>query len=570
MPKKKSFNKKNATTFHLVHRPTESAQDEDVLDLTPVTKPVKAKSTKKSDVLEEEYYDHEQDAYGDEYYDDEDDEWEDEEGDEDDDDYYDEEDEDEETESEKQPSSSKNDASGSSSRKKPFRYVTPHDKDYSKRDFELGEYGFPDDGYDYTKHLRIIGKGRFIPATSVELMAVKQDKNIVKFKDFIEEEEQKSLQSQKAEKAPIPPMFQNDVFVKDLIDQDATRESVEALRQIDPEVLALLEDDFEEEVDELQDDFVVQASEGKLYDRPKGKGWDDLPMGINPEMLFRGELERLRNMHAAESGKGRSRAGQSGYEDEDDDDDIYDDEDYEDRKGRRYETGSVTSSMRSSGLIDEKFEKIAQEFDDDQIGELDGEDPEVQGTSNIDNFEDILDDFLESRRKLKYDEVIRKYEKETHDETSKELHKRIVEQYEHEEEQEKKEVLYVEEERDEKWDCETILSTYSNMDNHPKIIGEDAPKKILLSRKTGIPLNVLQTKPTKEESSDEERENLGVPRPKKETAEEKRNRKKQLKDAKKERRQDKKFLKEAFKQEELKQAKLASQPAFGKSIQRLA
>lgn len=43
-----------------------------------------------------------------------------------------------------------------------------------------------------------------------------------------------------------------------------------------------------------------------------------------------------------------------------------------------------------------------------------------------------------------------------------------------------------------RWDCESVVSTYSNLYNRPKIIAEPAvQKKIRISRKTGIPLEVL-------------------------------------------------------------------------------
>merc|ERR1712071_602296 len=41
-----------------------------------------------------------------------------------------------------------------------------------------------------------------------------------------------------------------------------------------------------------------------------------------------------------------------------------------------------------------------------------------------------------------------------------------------------------------KWDCESILSTYSNIYNHPKLISEPS-KKIQIDPKTGIPRDVL-------------------------------------------------------------------------------
>lgn len=39
-----------------------------------------------------------------------------------------------------------------------------------------------------------------------------------------------------------------------------------------------------------------------------------------------------------------------------------------------------------------------------------------------------------------------------------------------------KDQIEIEESRKEKWDCESILSTYSNLYNHPKII-DDGPRK---------------------------------------------------------------------------------------------
>lgn len=35
---------------------------------------------------------------------------------------------------------------------------------FRQDDFAFGEYGFEDDGYDYTQHFRPRGNGRFVPA----------------------------------------------------------------------------------------------------------------------------------------------------------------------------------------------------------------------------------------------------------------------------------------------------------------------------------------------------------------------------------------------------------------------
>lgn len=113
------------------------------------------------------------------------------------------------------------------------------------------------------------------------------------------------------------------------------------------------------------------------------------------------------------------------------------------------------------------------------------------------------------------------------------------------------------------WDAATILTTYTNTENHPSIIR--APRKgkinkIKLSKK-GIPLGVLGDgagRKAGEEEEDDEEEweepvNVGKARPKKETREEKAARKRAVKQARREARQAKKAMKMAFKKESNKQ-----------------
>ena len=69
------------------------------------------------------------------------------------------------------------------------------------------------------------------------------------------------------------------------------------------------------------------------------------------------------------------------------------------------------------------------------------------------------------------------------------------------------------------FDCESILTTYSNLDNNPAVVGrsgrrrgkakermeyvpEDEPAQIFLSNKTGLPLGVLPTKTSEEDRWD--------------------------------------------------------------------
>jgi protein LTV1 len=121
------------------------------------------------------------------------------------------------------------------------------------------------------------------------------------------------------------------------------------------------------------------------------------------------------------------------------------------------------------------------------------------------------------------------------------------------------------------WDCESILSTYSNLDNNPSTIAasgrrrtrkskkdkstsstlpeEEPIQQILLSEKTGLPLGVL---PTREEEYGDDTflsVNRGEARKKTESLEEKKLRKQNIKKERQVARMQKKMMKEAFSEE---------------------
>ena len=134
------------------------------------------------------------------------------------------------------------------------------------------------------------------------------------------------------------------------------------------------------------------------------------------------------------------------------------------------------------------------------------------------------------------------------------------------------------------WDCESILSTYSNLDNNPAVIGrsrkkkkgrkkkpasvapdvdgaipEDAPVRIRLSAKTGLPLPRRDPEEVDETPDDYDEYgedgdtylsvNLGEARPAQETAADKKARKQAVRGERKIRRLQKKMMKEAFQDE---------------------
>ena len=129
------------------------------------------------------------------------------------------------------------------------------------------------------------------------------------------------------------------------------------------------------------------------------------------------------------------------------------------------------------------------------------------------------------------------------------------------------------------WDCESILSTYSNLDNNPVVIGrssrrnrkknkkktamdeesiipEEKPVKIQLSNKTGLPLGVFDKPNNSEPEADYYNEtdtyisvNKGEARNKNESLLEKKVRKIAIKEERKICRIQKKMMKEAFRDE---------------------
>ncbi len=121
-------------------------------------------------------------------------------------------------------------------------------------------------------------------------------------------------------------------------------------------------------------------------------------------------------------------------------------------------------------------------------------------------------------------------------------------------------------EKQDRLDCESIISTYSNIYNRPAVISDRAERKkkqaeaveggIQLSAKTGLPLGVLSEKAKSKNQMDKIEHKITrilpeVPTRKEcETKEEKKARKQAIKEHRRERRVEKKINKLAFKDEQ--------------------
>ena len=123
---------------------------------------------------------------------------------------------------------------------------------------------------------------------------------------------------------------------------------------------------------------------------------------------------------------------------------------------------SVSSSVmrRNEGLtlLDDRFEKLYEQYGDTEIGALDHED--IDGCQGSHVLDSILEEFEMGQEEKKFKDI-KNYNEEVDVDSDKDCD--IVQM--------------VIEDPKEKWDCESILSTYSNLYNHPKLIQEPQNKK---------------------------------------------------------------------------------------------
>jgi len=420
---------------------------------------------------------------------------------------------------------------------------------------------FDDTKYDYMQHLKVIGEDPtavFIP--SKEEAKKEAKKTGIQFKDDSIDLDDKSNQKKRVTfqlpEEALPSKYEEEVGLMNREDSD-----ILTANPYVREVLYSLDDPST--IDEnMEDDFVLQLNaepgsdeeefdmEAAMYGTEEEEDDDD------------DEWAAVRKFKKAQ----KSENQENYYDDDDDEDD------------RR--TGLTGFSMSSSAmfrnkhltLLDDRFERVINQYDDDNIGELDPEAPNVRG--NIDDndlpehYDKLFDEFLDSKDVLGK-KVIEKFAGGIPSEQIAELREELktkefdILKYEEEQSNKKEKVQMIERElsKNEKrernnWDCETIITTYTNIYNHPKMIKDDTVKKIHVTRK-GLP--IVEKEISEEEEEEEEyevRENKGIARKRNETKEEKKARKAMVKNAKKERREAKKATKKAFKKEHMKQEKI--------------
>jgi len=309
---------------------------------------------------------------------------------------------------------------------------------------------------------------------------------------------------------------------------------------LDPDIVAAMDDDFnfDDPDNEFDDDFVMQLAQGG---------------GEGSEEDIEEDDEDQWEDDSDDCAGGRS-------EDEEDDQCPSLLSWAGEETGTKFTNYSMSSSVirrnQQLSLLDDKFDKFMDQYDEAEEGALEGEEIEgcVEETSV--RMSDLMAEHEREkalrRQQLERENVIQKLS--------------LLDRSDSEEEVD---IVKVED-KGEKWDCESILSTYSTLYNHPKLISEPRNNKIQLSSKTGIPKGVLgrgltagALRQLDQGAEDMEDDVVSVKskiselsiRPKHETPEEKKDRKTNLKQARRERREEKKANSEAFKSEKMRQEK---------------
>ncbi|KAI4468956.1 low-temperature viability protein ltv1-related [Holotrichia oblita] len=308
---------------------------------------------------------------------------------------------------------------------------------------------------------------------------------------------------------------------------------------LDPEIVAAMDDDFDfsDPENQLEDNFIEIAN---------AEGCGDESEDYSDESYEDDES----NYDSEERDEVCSLEGpQYSFKDEE-------------TKSRFTEYSMSSSVMKRNEqltLLDNRFEKLYASYDDNEIGALDCEEIEGYVHENSDILIQYAEEFEREQSRLKLDN-----------------HNDKVCQREYSDSESVEELVNMDMTEKEKWDCASILSTYSNIYNHPKLIEEPQKSKIKINMKTGMPMNVLNSnKLTAKALEGLNQQNIlnNGPRsvcaesvistlstlsirPKDESSAERKERKKMLREYRRERRLEKKANTHAFKEEAKRQAKI--------------
>ncbi|XP_037620471.1 protein LTV1 homolog isoform X2 [Sebastes umbrosus] len=424
--------------------------------------------------------------------------------------------------------------------KAPQHVLLAATKDTEKRRDEQREFGvFFDDDYNYLQHLKEASATNELVAAG-PAQPERQRIHLPDEDDEDEDEEEDDMD--KATTINLP----SSVFASEFEEEVGLLNKAAPISgprlDMDPDIVAALDEDFNYDDPDnlLDDDFIIKANTASGAVNREGDEDDDDEWEDTDE---EGDFDSEGGFSGDENTEGCAREF------------LFMDEETKSRFTEYSMTSSVMRRNEQLTLLDDRFEKFYEQFDDDEIGALDN--AELEGFIQPDSarLEEVIKDYFIQKEKeyLRPDDL-----------GPKELPVLKEEDEDEEEEDDEEMETVVIKAQEEKWDCETIISTYSNIYNRPKIIQEPPKMKpIRVSHKTGIPLDVLPAKGltakqvermTMINDSDLPRASTQI-RNKEESNEERKARKQAIKEERKERRVEKKANKTAFKEEKVRQEK---------------
>jgi len=459
---------------------------------------------------------------------------------------------------------------------------------------ELVELGFPDDGYDYLRHVRTLGHGSasmegmpglggagerprgtsaetgpvgpsvFVPASSVR----SPEEDVLLY----DASKLTVLQTEQEEEAVEGMLGGVTAFSRPKdVAQGADGKELEELEAI----MAALEEETRSEdgaiegEGDLLDDFVLAATEGAAGAADDWESDDDDEEDVGCESWSGSDYDSEKCEELDDGGLEPNRTGRGPA-----------------RPGSiasTYWRDERTDRRNLLGVIDEGFEHLALEYDEDEIGELDdaAEMGEIQGFADVSSFDPALDEFLQQRGAavdaVKGPRVnsFLKEEMEAHgfsdDDADVAINaaRQCIRQAEEDEangvsgsRQADMRMDVIVDDPSKHWDCESVLSFKSNLYNHPGTITEPTSSRrpgVIRLDKNGMPMGVLSRRETaaKRMMPPPVQDPVAVATPplerkKGESSDEKKARKNAVKEAKREARAAKKELKTMYKEESVK------------------
>ncbi|VDK88831.1 unnamed protein product [Onchocerca ochengi] len=283
---------------------------------------------------------------------------------------------------------------------------------------------------------------------------------------------------------------------------------------IDPYVIAELagdDNEFENSTDDLDDDFVLQANGGELP-------------SLRPPVSF--------SLHRNEF---REKVSHS---DDESDEEMKFDSNYDDNQMSEEDFFAPFENKEELRPIDEKFDKLCEEYNETDDEETNEEEEEFLLDPNSDRMKMLAEDFKNKRVELVLQKnMLAQHYPEINDEAAE------IDEVE-------KITIVCPNKKKAKWDCETIVSAYSNIYNRPALIVDSSRKQKLKPILRQIEKMDCSVQPTTK--SVVSKASLATIRKRGETTEERKTRKAAVKAIRAERRIEKKCNKLTFKEERKK------------------